>query len=166
MQAGMTRSLKETTDEGQVETGWIDIGPLGWDLLLQTRSVNRRIERIIDRVLSVQGLTLTHLEVLNQAELYAISAASVARGIGVTRQAARRSMTKLEVHGLLEPLVAESGRPIARLTPYGRDRLREGVWWIAPILDAVEGIPVEHRRGLEEALQRLDVAVASRRLTS
>jgi len=151
---------------GKIETDWWEFGPLAWDLLLHTRRVHRRIDRMLDRVLSVQGLTFTHLEVLQQAEVRVISAGSVGRALGVSRQGARRAMTKLEDHGLLEPFVADGGRRYARLTGHGRERLSEGVRWLAEILDAIERVPSEHRRGLEEALDRLDVAVTSRRLTS
>lgn len=150
-------------DEPDTEIEWDEIGPLAWDVLRLLRRSTRRIERRLDRVLAVQGLTLTHLELLHETEHRNVTPGVLGRTLGMTRQAAAQIVTKLSDDGLLELFVAASGRTCARLTPYGRERLYEGVRWLDDELAAVERVPTKHRRTLVESLERLDVAVTGPR---
>jgi DNA-binding MarR family transcriptional regulator len=126
----------------------------------------RRVDRRLDRLLAVQGLTLTHLEALHVAwERHRTNPGQLARELGISRQGAQQVLEKLAQRGLVEMFVADGGRRCARITSFGREQLREGSHWLSEVLGAVNRIPAERRTALLDALGRLEVAVTSRPIT-
>jgi DNA-binding MarR family transcriptional regulator len=161
-----TRADADTdTDPGTNE--WLSVGPDAWDLVCSTRRAARRIERKLDRLLSVLGLTFTHLEALHVVwDRHSTTPGWLARELGISRQGAQQVLEKLAQRGLIEMFVADGGRRCARLTTFGREQLMQGSSWLTEVLDAVDRIPAANRRALLEALRRLEVAITARRAAS
>jgi DNA-binding MarR family transcriptional regulator len=151
--------------EGGAEANeWLAVGPAAWDVVCSTRRVARRVERKLDRLLSVLGLTFTHLEALHVVwDRHSTTPGWLARELRISRQGAQQVLEKLAQRGLVEMFVADGGRRCARLTPFVREQLMQGSRWLTEAFGAVDRIPVAHRRALLEALARLEVAITARR---
>lgn len=143
---------------------WLfEAGSQAWDVVRSTRRVARRVGRTLDRLLAVQGLTLTHLEALHATwDRRTTTPGRLARDLGISRQGALQVLEKLETRGLIEMFVADGGRRCARITSFGREQLMQGSRWLTEVFDAVDRIPAAHRDALMEDLGRLEVAVTAR----
>jgi DNA-binding MarR family transcriptional regulator len=162
-----TRGADAAGDSEADTNEWLAVGPGAWDVVCSTRRAARQVERKLDRLLSVVGLTFTHLEALHVVwDRHSTTPGWLARELGISRQAAQQVLEKLGQRGLIEMFVAGGGRRCARLTAFGLEQLMQGSRWLTEVLGAVDRIPAAHRRALLEALRRLEVAITARRAAS
>lgn len=129
-----------------------DFAPTGLQVIAGVVGCSRELVRRIDRDLRGQGLTWSQFSALSEIDRQRgwIHAASVARRMGVSRQAASGLFAKLDERGCLR-WMDEGWIKSVQLTDQGRDVLRRARGAIAATLEAVERLSVEQRRVLGRA---------------
>jgi DNA-binding MarR family transcriptional regulator len=128
------------------------VAPPPIDVITAAASCSRQLVRRIDRDLAGQGLTWSQFRAL--VEIHErrgwVHAASIARRVGVSRQAASALFAKLDERGFLR-WWDEGWIKSVQLTKEGVDALGRARHAVADTLAAVGRLSVEERRAFKSA---------------